>query len=205
MCCLFKVTLFTRAAAQIAVVAQRGKKMTLHVTEAHTGDIATPLFVQPPVMHASSAGLSVSFAVDKPAQLDWAIAYDTVSADFRDVLLGFKSSLLSTEQVLKASQLAQASTSTALRRLHAESVVDIGPVIASGQSSVDIVRTSQTLQLMAPCLNQSGMCQLHADALNPFTNYKVRKLIMVICLMVDMSAHNSFNSCQVQPSTIAST
>jgi hypothetical protein len=166
------------------------------------GDIAAPRFVQPPAMHASSAGLSVSFAVDKPARLDWAIAYDTVSADFRDVLLGFKSSLLSTPQVLKASQLTQTSTSTALRRLHTESVVDVGPVIASGQSSIDTVQSPQSFQLMAPCLSQSGMCQLHADALNPYTNYKVRSLSMLLCLTVPRLHMTHVSIRQVQSSTL---
>jgi hypothetical protein len=159
--------------AQVALVASHSDKLTLRFLDVLTGDIAVPRFVQPPVMRSTSTGLSVAFAVDKPARLDWAIAYDTVSANFRDQLLGFKSSALSTPQVVDAVRVAEVNGSTALRRLHAEKVTDVGPVVASGFAAVDALQTPLAIHLMTPCLNDSGMCRTHEDALNPFTRYKV--------------------------------
>lgn len=166
-----------RRRAQVAVVASRDGKLAMRVLRVRTGDTAPPRFVQPPVVQSAETGLAVTFAVDKTARLDWAIAYDEVSAEFRDQRLGFKSSTLSTAQVLAASSIgaAAASAPAALRRLRAADVPsDVGPVIAAGSTVVGVTSSPLAVQLMTPCLEGTGMCEVDSDALSPVTPYKVR-------------------------------
>jgi hypothetical protein len=57
-------------------------------------------------MSSAETMLKVRVSVNEPATLHWAITYEDVSAEFRYHLLGFKSSLLSADQVLAVSAQA---------------------------------------------------------------------------------------------------
>lgn len=85
------------------MVAQSGGKYRLAVLELTTGDVTAPSFAQPPLISSDETALSVRVAVNEPATLHWAITYEDISAEYRYQLLGFKSSLLSADQVLALS------------------------------------------------------------------------------------------------------
>jgi hypothetical protein len=88
---------------QLALVAQARGKYRLAVLDVTTGDITAPTFAQPPLISSQETALTLRVSVSEPATLHWAITYEDISAEYRYQLLGFKSSLLSAEQVLAAS------------------------------------------------------------------------------------------------------
>jgi hypothetical protein len=155
-------------------VARFGRKHDIVVLAARTGDTQAPAFAQQPLLRTSVSALRVRFAVNKPARVHWTVAYDTVTADYRYQRLGFKSSELSTEQVLDIT--SQGDAATVLRKLQqSDTSDDIGPIVGWGETYV--ARSNQLVDLLLdpPCLNGTGMCALSSKGLNPLTDYKVRE------------------------------
>ena len=99
---------------QLALVAQARGKYRLTVLDVTTGDITAPAFAQPPLISSDETALSMRVSVNEPSTLYWAITYEDVSAEYRYHLLGFKSSLLSAEQVLAVSGSAEPGAETTI-------------------------------------------------------------------------------------------
>lgn len=153
-------------------MARFGRKRDIVVLAARTGDTQPPAFTQQPLLRTSASALSVRFAVNKPARVYWTVAYDSVTADYRYQLLGFKSSELSTEQVLDITNRGDAAT--VLRKLQqSDTRDDIGPIVGWGETYVAQSNKLVDLLLDPPCLNGTGMCALSTKGLNPLTDYKV--------------------------------
>lgn len=105
--CIVRNRLDSGLTMQLALVAQARGKYRLVVLEVTTGDITAPSFAQPPLISSDETALSMRVSVSEPATLHWAITYEDVSAEYRYQLLGFKTSLLSAEQVLAVSDQAE--------------------------------------------------------------------------------------------------
>jgi hypothetical protein len=109
--------LINRNAVQLALVAQSRGKYRLTVLNVTTGDITAPSFAQPPLISSDETALSIRVSVNEPATLHWAITYEDVSAEYRYQLLGFKSSVLSAEQILAVSGVLEPGALVAFVRV----------------------------------------------------------------------------------------
>lgn len=173
------------------MVAYSSGKMRMAEVDLTTGDVTAPRFAQPPLVDTAATSMRLRVSTSEPATLHWAISYDNVAVEYRYKLLGFKTSKLSTQQVLAASQ-AGASTESALavgvggggaaavrRRLQdatagsGTELQEDGPIVAWGQWQVAGANEVIDLEITPPCMSGTVMCAEHTDSLNPQTGYKV--------------------------------
>lgn len=156
-----------------------------------TGDVTPPRFAQPPLVDSAETSVRLRVSSSEPATLHWAISYNNVAAEYRYQLLGFKSSKLSTQQVLDVSSApdaaaesgllagGRAGSAAALRRLQQSAggndtvLRETGPIVAWGQWQLDRANEVTDLEITPPCINNTVMCMEHTDSLNPQTEYKV--------------------------------
>lgn len=171
--------------------------------ELTTGDVTPPRFAQPPLVDAGETSMRVRVSTSEPATLHWAISYDNVAAEYRYQLLGFKTSSLSTSQVLELSQATAATeaggayssrvAAVPARRLHQEAVEngtvlpEDGPVVAWGQWEVSDANEVVDVEITPPCFSDTVMCTEHTDSLNPETQYKVWCHCNLMCQLVSCS------------------
>lgn len=174
---------------QLLLVAHSRGKMRLKSVELTTGDVTPPRFAQPPLVDSAETSLRLRVSSSEPATLHWAISYDNVAAEYRYQLLGFKTSKLSTQQVLQVSNVSAAAESArlidptsgvlALRRLQQDTagnetlLQEAGPIVAWGQWRLDSANQVVDLDITPPCISDTVMCMEHTDSLNPQTEYKV--------------------------------
>lgn len=179
---------------QLLLVAHSRGKMRMTEVKLVTGDVIPPRFAQPPLVDTAETSMRLRVSTSEPATLHWAISYDNVAAEYRYQLLGFKTSQLSTQQVLAVSSTPAAeaarvsgdgSAAAARRQLHQGTVGngtelrEDGPIVAWGQWEVAGANEVTDLEITPPCISDTVMCAEHTDSLNPQTQYKVR-----ICLGV---------------------
>lgn len=165
---------------QVVLVAQRRGRSSTAIRVVQTADVDAPTFTQPPLVRVNGPALSARLAVSKASTVYWAAAYADVQADYRNQLLGFSSSDLSTQQVLELA--ASTDTAAALRRLHQAGGLrsQTGPVISSGEMFVSEPNRVVDVPLDSPCLNNTGMCSRSSSALNPLTEYQVCMLLFML-------------------------
>eukprot|EP00892_Ulva_mutabilis_P000130 jgi/Ulvmu1/10117/UM006_0068.1 len=181
---------------KLLLVAHSGGKMRLEQIDVATGDVTAPRFAQPPLVDSAETSLRLRVSSSEPAMLHWAIAYDNVAAEFRYQLLGFKSSRLSTQQVLGVSSSpvsaeTSPATSTAAgatgapRQLKQSAaggneilLQEAGPIVAWGQWQLGSANEVTDLEITPPCISDTVMCAEHTDSLNPQTEYKVHLVLV---------------------------
>lgn len=174
-------------------------KMRMTEVDLTSGDMTAPRFAQPPLVDTAATSMRLRVSTSEPATLHWAISYDNVAAEYRYQLLGFKTSKLSTQQVLDLSQAGVSTESgwaasggrgggrggggaaAAVRRRLQEATAsngtelrEDGPIVAWGQWEVAGANEVVDLEITPPCISGTVMCTEHTDSLNPQTQYKVR-------------------------------